>query len=86
MLNITIRQKCKISRKRKILVDEAKYWIGESKTIVINEENSKPLISQIRGAKQKDTGVLDKDKLITKSTTFDAFEYFFYALQYFKRI
>lgn len=72
--------------KGKILVDEAKYWMGESKTIAIDEENCKPLIGQMRSAKQKDTGVLDKDKLTTKSTTFDALEAFHYALQYFKRI
>lgn len=72
--------------KGKILVDEAKYWMGESKTIAIDEDNCKPLIGQMRSAKQKDTGVLDKDKLTTKSTTFDALESFHYALQYFKRI
>ncbi|MDR4490837.1 MAG: hypothetical protein R2685_08040 [Candidatus Nitrosocosmicus sp.] len=72
--------------KGKILVDEAKYWMGESKTIAIDEDNCKPLIGQMRSAKQKETGVLDKDKLTTKTTTFDSLESFHYALQYFKRI
>lgn len=68
----------------KSLVDQAKYWMGVSKTIAIDEENAKPLIGQMRSAKQKDTGVLDKDKLTTKSTTFDALESFHYSLKYWK--
>ena len=38
----------------------------------------------MRVAKQKDTRVLDKDKLTTKSTKFDALESFHYALKYWK--
>ncbi len=68
----------------KNLVDQAKYWMGVSKTIAIDEDNCKPLIGQMRSARQKDTGVLDKDKLTTKSTTFDALESFHYSLKYFK--
>lgn len=59
--------------------------MGESKTTAIDEENCKPLIGQMRSAKPKDTGVLDKDNLTTKSTTFDALESFHYALQYRRR-
>lgn len=66
------------------MVDQAKYWAGISKTLAIDEDNSKPLIQQMRTAKQKDTGVLDKDKLTTKTTTFDALESFHYALKYWK--
>ena len=68
----------------KIIVDEAKHWMGVSKTIAIDEDNCKPLIGQMRSAKQKDTGVLDKDKLTTKTTTFDALESFHYALKYWR--
>jgi hypothetical protein len=39
--------------KGKILVDEAKYWMGESKTIAIDEDNCNPLIGQMRSAKLK---------------------------------
>ena len=56
--------------------------MGVSKTVAIDEDNCKPLIGQLLSAKQKDTGVLDKDKLQTKSTTFDALESFHYALKY----
>jgi len=68
----------------KIIVDEAKHWMGVSKTIAIDEDNCKPLIGQMRSAKEKDTGVLDKDKLTTKTTTFDALESFHYALKYWR--
>ena len=40
--------------------------MGLSKTIAIDEDNCKPLIGQLRSAKQKDTRVLDKDKFTTK--------------------
>ncbi len=67
----------------KRLVDQAKYWVGVSNTVAIDEGNCKPWVKQMRTAKQKETWVLDKDKLTTKSTTFDALESFHYALQYF---
>ncbi|MDN5844743.1 MAG: hypothetical protein L0H53_00540 [Candidatus Nitrosocosmicus sp.] len=68
----------------KIIVDESKYWMGVSKTIAIDEENCKPLLGQMRSAKQKVDGKLDKDKLTTKSTTFDSLESFHYALKYWR--
>jgi hypothetical protein len=68
----------------KVIVDEAKYWMGVSKTIAIDEENCKPLVAQMRTAKQKDDGKLDKDKETTKSTKFDALESFHYALKYWR--
>lgn len=37
----------------KVIVDEVKYWIGNSKTIAIDKENGKPLIAQMRTAKTK---------------------------------
>lgn len=67
----------------KRLIDQAKYWVASSKTVAIDEDNAKPLISQMRIAKQKETGVLDKDKETTKTSTFDSLESFLYALQYF---
>lgn len=67
----------------KRLIDNSKYWMGVSKSIAIDEDTAQPLIKQMRSAKQKATGVLDKDKLTTKSTTFDALESFMYSLQYF---
>lgn len=39
--------------------------MDESKTIAIDEENCNLRVGQMRSAKQKDTGVLDKDKLTT---------------------
>ena len=68
----------------KTVVDQAKYWMGVSKTIAIDEQNCKPLVTEMRTAKQKGDGKLDKDKLTTKSTTFDALESFHYALKYWK--
>lgn len=66
------------------LIQDAKYWIGQSKTIAIDEEAAPALISQMRIAKQKDDGKLDKTPAVTKITgTLDELESFHYALQYF---
>ena len=68
----------------KSVIDHAKHYVGISKTVAIGEDNCKPLVKQMRSAKQKETGVLDKDKATTaKMGTLDALESFHYALQYF---
>lgn len=67
----------------KKLVDAAKYWMGQSKTIAIDERNCSELVSQMRAAKQKDNGMLDKTSLEVKTTSFDELESFLYALEFF---
>lgn len=66
------------------LIQDAKYWLGQSKTVAIYEPECRELISQMRIAKQKDDGKLDKTPSVTKITgTLDELESFHYALQYF---
>lgn len=69
------------------LIDSAKYWVGDSKTIAIDEQQAQELVSEMRFAKQKETGQLDKTpKSIAQGGTLDCLESFFYALKYFKRL
>lgn len=66
------------------LIQDAKYWLGQSKTVAIYEPECRELISQMRISKQKDDGKLDKTPSVTKITgTLDELESFHYALQYF---
>ncbi|HEX5519441.1 MAG TPA: hypothetical protein VFX18_03290 [Candidatus Nitrosocosmicus sp.] len=65
----------------KQLIDDAKYWMGKSKTIAIDENNASELSSDMRVAKQKEDGKLDKKEA---NSTLDVLESFNYAMQYFK--
>jgi hypothetical protein len=67
----------------KKLVDAAKYWMGQSQTIAIDEQQAPELVSQMRAAKQKDNGMLDKTSTEVKTTSFDELESFLYALEYY---
>jgi hypothetical protein len=68
----------------KKVIDDAKYWLGRSKTVSIDEENATELVKQMHFAKQKETGVLNKDPTMTKvAGTMDELESFLYAMQYF---
>jgi hypothetical protein len=67
----------------KKLVDAGKHWMGQSKTIAIDEQEAPELISQMRSAKQKDNGMLDKTSTEMKTVSFDELESFLYALEYF---
>lgn len=69
------------------LIDAAKYWMGQSKTIAIQEDVAPQLVSEMRFAKQKETGQLDKTpKTIAMGGTLDCLESFLYALKYFRKI
>lgn len=69
------------------LIDAAKYWMGQSKTVAIDEESAPQLVSEMRFAKQKETGQLDKTpKTIAMGGTLDCLESFLYALKYFRKI
>jgi hypothetical protein len=69
------------------LIDDAKYWMGQSKTIAIDEIQAPELIAQMRFAKQKETGQLDKTPTSVKlGGTLDCLESFLYSLKYFKHI
>src|SRR6185503_15445263 len=63
------------------LVQDGKYWMGQSKTIAIDEPNCLALSAQLHSAQQKDDGKLDKGP--KQPSTFDELESFHYALQYF---
>ena len=69
------------------LIDAAKYWMGQSKTVAIDEESAPQLVSEMRFAKQKETGQLDKTpKTVAMGGTLDCLESFLYALKYFRKI
>ena len=69
------------------LIDAAKYWLGQSKTVAIDEVSASPLVSEMRFAKQKETGQLDKTpKTVSMGGTLDCLESFFYAMKYFKKL
>jgi hypothetical protein len=71
----------------KNVIDDARYWLGQSKTVAIDEKECSELVAQMRFAKQKETGQLDKSPTTIKlGGTMDSLESFFYALQYYKHI
>lgn len=71
----------------KSLIDNVKYFMSVSKTVAIDEENCMPLVQQMRFARQKEDGKLDKTSEISKSAgTLDSLESFFYAMKYFEHI
>jgi hypothetical protein len=68
------------------LIQDAKYWFGQSKTMAIYEPECKDLVIQMRAAKQKETGVLDKTSTEMKTVSFDELESMHYCLQYFVHV
>lgn len=69
------------------LVEDAKYWMGQSKTVAIDANECDQLVSDMRIAQQKENGMLDKNpSTVQLCGTMDSLESFFYALAYFTHV
>lgn len=68
----------------KSLIDNVKYFMSVSRTVAIDEDTAAPLVQQMRFAKQKEDGKLDKSSESVKTVgTLDSLESFFYAMRFF---